>query len=141
VPRTEPVGCFIGRIARPEQPSAANNAPPVTFTRDVAPVLNRHCASCHRPGSIGPFALLTYQEAAAWAPTIQEVIDQGRMPPWLASPDHGKFANEARLTAAEKQLITSWIEQGTPAGDAADLPPPPVFNDSWRINEPDLVVS
>jgi hypothetical protein len=63
------------------------------------------------------------------------------MPPWLASPDHGQFANEVRLTTTEKQLLTDWISQGMPEGEASDLPPPPVFNDSWRINEPELVLS
>ncbi len=141
IPRTVPIGCFIGRIANTRQADAATNLPQITFNHDVAPILNRRCVSCHRPGSIGPFALLNYQDAAAWAPTIQEVVTQGRMPPWLASPDHGKFANEARLTAAEKQLIADWIAQGTPEGVPADLPPSPVFNDSWRIGEPELVLS
>ncbi|MBW8883220.1 MAG: redoxin domain-containing protein, partial [Planctomycetia bacterium] len=122
-PRTEAVGCFIGRLARPAHSPASNASQQITFNRDIAPVLNRRCVSCHRPGSIGPFALLTYEDTAAWAPTIQEVIDQGRMPPWLANPDYGSFANEARLTPAEKRLITNWIAQGMPEGDASDLPP------------------
>jgi peroxiredoxin len=141
VPHTEGVGCFIGRAAKTEPSRAGSDAPQVTFTRDIAPLLNRRCVSCHREGSIGPFALMTYQDAAAWALTIQEVITQGRMPPWLASPDHGKFANEARLTPAEKQLIADWIAHGTPQGDPADLPPTPFFNDSWHIGPPDLVLS
>jgi peroxiredoxin len=143
VPSTHAVGCFIGRIANPDPKHSrpANDSPKITFTRDIAPVLNRHCVSCHRPGSIGPFALLAYHDAVAWAPTIQEIIAQGRMPPWLASPDHGRFANEARLTAAEKQLLTDWIAQGMPEGEASELPPLTVFNDSWRIGEPDLVLS
>lgn len=141
VPATDAVGCFIGRIAAPPPPPTANDTSPVTFTRNIAPLLNRRCVSCHHPGSIGPFPLLTYRDAVAWAPTIQEVIAQGRMPPWLPNPDHGKFANEARLTRDEKQLITDWIAQGMPEGDASELPPPPVFNDAWRINEPNLIIS
>jgi peroxiredoxin len=134
VANTEAVGCFIGRVKRSEERGT------VTFTRDVAPVLYKHCVACHRPGSIAPFSLLTYRQASGWADTIQEVIAAGRMPPWLASPKYGKFANEARLSEAEKALIGEWIRHGVPEGDPRELPRPPVFSEDWRIPKPDFVL-
>lgn len=138
VPHTEAAGCFIGRAPKPAAPPAQGA---VTFTNDIAPILNKHCVACHRPGSIAPFSLLTYRQASGWADTIQEVIAAGRMPPWLADPQYGKFVNEARLSDAEKKLIDDWIRQGVPEGDPRDLPAPPAFSDEWRIPVPHQVVS
>ena len=134
-PVTEAPGCLIGRDKKPAE------AGPVTYTRDIAPLLNKHCVSCHRPGQATPFVLTSYKAAAGWAETAKEAIDAGRMPPWHADPRHGKFANERRLSAAEKQLFSAWIAAGLPRGDEADLPPPPVFPDGWNIPQPDLVLA
>lgn len=138
-PKTEPVGCLIGRVVPEKRRPAPAKA--VTFTQHIAPILHKHCVRCHRPGSIAPFSLLTYRQASGWSATIQEVIAAGRMPPWFADPRYGKFVNEARLSDAEKKLIDDWIEQGTPEGDPRELPAPPTFSDEWRIPQPDLIVS
>jgi hypothetical protein len=112
----------------------------ITYTKNIAPILNQHCVRCHRPGEIGPFSMTNYSEVVGWAEMMEEVIDQGRMPPWHANPEHGKFRNDARLSDAEKTLISKWIDNGAPEGDAADLPPVPKFAEGWQIGEPDLVV-
>ena len=82
----------------------------------------RRCVACHRPGEIAPFALTTYKQAAGWAETIAEVVGDGRMPPWHASPAHGKFRNDAHLADDEKRLIAAWVADGAPEGDPRDCP-------------------
>ena len=72
---------------------------------------------------------------------MREVVNENRMPPWHANPDHGEFSNNASLTADEKKLINKWVENGAPQGDPADLPEPQTFADGWRIGEPDFVVA
>ncbi len=133
-PRTEAVGCRIGRVAK----STAGGA--VTYAKDVARILQSHCVACHRPGEIGPFSLTDYHQAAGWSSMIAEVVDDGRMPPWHASPEYGKFANDTRLSGAEKQAIRDWVAAGSPEGDPADLPPPPRFVEGWQIPRPDVVL-
>jgi len=132
-PKTKAVGCWIGRVRSPGKGS-------VTYSNQVARVLRDHCVVCHRHGEIAPFALTTYEEAAGWADTIAEVVRAGRMPPWHASPDHGKFRNEARLTDAEKAAIAAWADDGAPQGDPDEPTAPPPGADGWRIPKPDLVV-
>ena len=132
-PTTPAVGCFIGRVHKP----AATGT--VTFAKDVARIFNKHCVECHRPGEIGPFSLTSYEEAIGWADTIDEVVRQGRMPPWHADPKYGHFANDSRLTAEEKKTIADWVQAGTPEGDPKDTPAPPTFAEGWRIPKPDVV--
>jgi peroxiredoxin len=134
-PQTRSVGCIIGR-----QKEVDPNAP-VTFSNEVARILNRRCVECHREGEIAPFALSEYEEAAGWADMIAEVVREERMPPWHASPEHGKFANDRRMTPEEKQTLYDWAEAGAPEGDPADLPEPPEFVSGWQLpREPDLVL-
>ena len=80
----------------------------------------------------------SYKQAAGWASMIDEVVQGGRMPPWHASPEFGKFSNEARLSAEEKQTIAAWVAAGAPEGDAEDLPEPAKYVEGWRIPAPDL---
>lgn len=133
-PRTEVVGCKIGRAPK------ADGDGKVTYAREVSRILQAHCVSCHRPGEIAPFSLTDYRQAAGWSSMIEEVVDEGRMPPWHASPDHGAFANDARLSADEKRTIRDWVAAGSPEGDPSDLPPPPRFVEGWQISRPDLVL-
>ena len=132
--RADAAGCRIGRVGKPKGSAT------VTYAKDVAPILRGRCVACHRPGEIGPFSLTDYRQAAGWAGMIAEVVDEGRMPPWHASPDHGQFANDARLTPEEKRTIAAWATAGAPEGNPADLPPPADFAEGWRIPKPDLVV-
>ena len=134
VAKTETAGCRIGRVARPKGEAT------VTYSREVARVLRDRCVSCHRAGEIAPFALDSYKQAAGWASMIDEVVRDGRMPPWHASPEHGKFANDARMTEAEKKAVADWVAAGAPEGDPRDLPEPAKYVEGWRIPAPDLVV-
>jgi thiol-disulfide isomerase/thioredoxin/mono/diheme cytochrome c family protein len=134
VPSTPVAGCRIARAARPK------DGGPITYTRQVARILQKNCQDCHRPGQIGPFSLLKYEDAAAWAGTIREVIEDGRMPPWYADPRHGKFANERRLSNEDRAALLAWIDAGAPKGDVRDLPPPRKFSDDWVIGKPDVVL-
>lgn len=133
VPRTQAVGCIIGKEQSVEPTGE------VTFNKHIAPILNARCVQCHREGEIGPFKLTDYQEVLGWEQTILEVIDDNRMPPWNANPEVGHFKNDPRLSDAERELLKTWVANGMPEGDAADLPPPPKFVEGWRIPEPDQV--
>jgi peroxiredoxin len=126
-PTTKFVGCLIGR----REPSPSDGE--VTYARDIAPILHKHCVSCHRPGEIAPFALTEYADVAAWADTMLEVIDDGRMPPWHADPAHGEFYNDARLPDEAKARFRQWVKAGVPEGNPADAPPLPEFSDAWGL--------
>ncbi|MBX6314299.1 MAG: ascorbate-dependent monooxygenase [Isosphaeraceae bacterium] len=111
-----------------------------TYTKDIAPILWKHCAGCHRPGEIGPFSLLTYQDAAKRASFLKEITASRRMPPWKAEPAFGAFHDVRRLSDAEIQTIAAWADAGAPEGDPQDLPPRPQFPEGWQLGEPDLVL-
>jgi hypothetical protein len=134
-PITEPSGCLIGRVQR--QPARGE----ITYSNQIARILGRHCVSCHRAGSIAPFALTSYEDAAGWAETIREVVCDRRMPPWDASPEYGVFSNDPSLSEDEKELMKKWVDNGAPRGDPKDLPEPLRFVEGWRIPKPDLVLS
>ena len=112
----------------------------VVFSRDVAPILMRHCVVCHRPGEIAPMSLLTHDEARPWARSIRRVVASGEMPPWFANPEHGAWANDARLSEEERETIVAWVDGGAPPGDPALMPEAPRFNDGWQLGEPDHVI-
>ena len=136
-PRTVAVGCVIGRSPKPRIDSAIES---VTYTRDVAPLLQKHCLECHREDQIGPFALTDYDEIVGWGATLLEVIDNGRMPPWHAAPPHDRFAGSRALSPGERDVIATWIEEGMPQGKLEDLPPEPKFVDGWSLpKEPDAI--
>jgi peroxiredoxin len=144
VPVTEAAGCYIGREkeAGDDAVEEAGDDSGVTFCKQVARVLNTHCVECHRPDEIGPFSLTDYEEIVGWADTIVEVIDDGRMPPWHASPEHGEFLNARHMPEQDREILREWVAAGMPYGDARDLPPPPAFVDGWLLpREPDLVLS
>ena len=132
--RADPVGCHIGRVLTPKADSE------VTYSKQIARIFQDHCVQCHRPGEIGPFALGSYDEVVGWAAMIREVVQEQRMPPWHANPNHGTFANDTRLSDEEKDQIYRWVAAGAPEGDRRDLPPPREFTTGWQIGEPDAVV-
>jgi mono/diheme cytochrome c family protein len=121
--------------ADPQRPPAG-----VTFAETIAPILHRHCASCHRPGEAAPFALLTYEDAARRARLIAEVTASRLMPPWHAAHGYGEFADERRLSDDEIGAIAAWAKSGTPRGDLSKLPAAPVFADGWQLGTPDLIL-
>jgi hypothetical protein len=116
---------------------AASDAP--TFYKDVLPVLQANCQSCHRPGEVAPMSLLTYESSRPWAKAIKAAIVKKQMPPWFADPNYGHFANERRLSDRDIQTISSWVDAGAPAGDAKDAPAPLAFESGWNI-KPDIIV-
>ena len=121
------------------------NQPAVTFTRDVAPILQRSCQSCHRPGQMAPMSLLTYQDVRPWARSIKQRVTERTMPPWGIDPHVGiqSFKNDPSLRDDEVEKIVKWVDAGAPMGIAADAPKPREFDDSdrWHIGKPDVVVT
>src|SRR5438067_9344061 len=103
----------------------------VTFTRDVTPILQKSCQSCHRPGAIAPMSLLTYQDARPWARSIKAKVTAREMPPWYIDHHVGitKFKDDPSLTDAEIATIAKWVDAGAPAGNPRDLPAPRQFSD------------
>ena len=119
--------------------STGASAPP-TFNKDVAPIFFANCTTCHRPGEVAPMSLMTYKDARPWARSIAAQVNNGAMPPWHADPRYGQFANERRLTDAQKSTIARWVDAGAPEGDPQDLPAAPQYVQGWRIGQPDAVV-
>ncbi len=120
--------------------SGKSNSAAVTFTKDIAPIIYKNCAECHRPGEIAPMSLMTYQEARPWAKSMREQVSQRTMPPWSADPKHGEWANDPRLSQQEIDTIAAWVAAGAPKGDDKDLPPAPKFATGWTIGEPDVII-
>jgi hypothetical protein len=111
-----------------------------TFYRDVLPILEQHCQSCHRAGEIAPMAFTTYEETRTYATAMAADVRVGKMPPWFADPAIGHFSNDPSLSAAESKTLLDWAIAGAPAGNAADAPAPRKFAEGWNIPQPDLVV-
>jgi hypothetical protein len=135
MPETAAAGCYIGKVQR-EKPHGE-----ITYAKDVARILQKRCTDCHRAGSIAPFSLTSYGDAAGWAETISEVLHGRRMPPWDADPKYGHFANDPGMPDSEKDIIYQWVKNGAPEGDARDMPAPPKYTEGWRIPKPDLILS
>jgi mono/diheme cytochrome c family protein len=114
--------------------------PTPTYHRDIAPILYRHCAECHRPGEVAPFPLLSYQDASKRAEWMAENVSQRRMPPWKAEPGFGHFIGERRLSEAEIDTVVRWAQGGAPEGSPADAPPTPTFSSGWGLGEPDVIL-
>jgi hypothetical protein len=130
-------------IGQSGAPSGASGQ--VTFTKDVAPILQRSCQSCHRPGSVAPMSLLTYDEARPWARSIKTKVTAREMPPWHVDRNIGitKFKQDPSLSDAEIATIAKWVDSGAPMGNPADMPKPRVFSelDQWFIGKPDIIVT
>jgi hypothetical protein len=146
----------LAAVGEPGGPVVAHPAPPprggpaaVTFTRDVAPILQQKCQVCHRPGSIAPMSLLTYEDARTYAPLIKARVAARTMPPWHIDRTVGvqKFKNDRSLTDQELDIVLRWVNAGAPKGDARDMPPPVQWpsEEKWNFAElfggpPDLIL-
>ena len=144
------LACAVVAVAPHLQAQAAQTpkAPEVTFTRDIAPILQRSCQNCHRPGGGGPMSLITYEDVRPWARAIKQRTGigphAGVMPPWYMEKNIGiqKYKDDPSLSAAEIAMVAKWADSGAPRGNDADMPPAKVWADNsvWRIGTPDLIV-
>jgi len=133
-----------------QQAGKAANPPAAgpTFTKDVAPILQKNCQNCHQSGAIGPMALATYEEVRPWARAIKQRVLAGEMPPYRYDRHVGiqQLKYDLRLSEAEMRTIALWVDNGTPRGNPADMPPPVTFPDpsKWAFAEelgpPDLII-
>ncbi len=133
-PATKPIGCSIVR----ERPKRKDGA--VTYYRDVLPILQENCQGCHRPGAVGPFALMNYKQAVNWAEDIKDYTQERKMPPWKPV-DGPAFHNERKLSTKDIRTLAAWVDDGTPEGDAKDAPPSRKFVEGWQLGQPDLVLT
>jgi hypothetical protein len=135
VNQTKPVGCVLP----PDGVNAIGTK--VTFARDIAPILQQRCETCHRPGQVAPFSLTDYEEAKSHAEMLVEVTRQRIMPPWIPGPETAhRFIGQRWLSDRELNLLADWVKSGCTLGDEADLPPAATFAEGWQLGEPDLVV-
>src|SRR6059058_1833684 len=119
--------------------TAGEDSKPVTFDKDVLPILQKNCQTCHRPGEIAPMSFLTYKDTRPWAKAIKEAVVSRQMPPWFADPNYGHFANDRTLSDATIKTLVAWADGGALEGDAQDAPPPVKFVDGWSIKR-DMVI-
>jgi thiol-disulfide isomerase/thioredoxin len=122
------------------EPPAAGQPGTVTFSADIAPLVFNHCTTCHRPGQVAPFGLLSYSDTRKHAKTMLRVIKDRYMPPWQPAPGHGDFRGERRLSSSQIALFEKWVKTGMAEGDPKKTPASPTFADGWRLGKPDLVV-
>src|SRR5262245_37230517 len=115
---------------------AADDAKPAaapTYAKDVAPIVQKNCQVCHRPGEAGPFPMLNYRQVRPWAQAMKVAVEAGKMPPWFADPRFGSFSNAISLTPTEKETLAKWADAGAPEGDPKDLPPSADWVEGWGI--------
>ena len=125
-------------------PSGGGAAAPTasaTFHKDVLPILQKNCQSCHRPGQIGPMPLLTYQQARPWANSIKAKVASRQMPPWLADPKYGHFLNDTSLKQSEIDTLVAWADRGAPEGNPSDGPAPVNFPEAGWLIQPDVTLA
>jgi hypothetical protein len=145
VPRLTYSSVFLAIIAvalfpifHPKPISAANQTP--TFYKDVLPILQTRCQSCHRPGEVAPMPLVTYKDTKPYAIAIAASVQSKMMPPWFADPKIGHFADDPSLTSAQIETIEAWAKTGAAAGDSKDAPPAPHWTEGWNIAHPDEIL-
>ena len=136
---------LAGMLAAAAPAGAQAGSQPVTFAKDVAPILQRSCENCHRPGGGAPMSLITYEDVRPWARAVRSRTEAREMPPWFIDKNIGiqAFKDDPSLSEAEIATIAAWVDGGARRGDPADMPPPREWpaGDQWSIGEPDLVVS
>ena len=138
-------GVVVCTTVSAQQPVATGQGP-VTFTKHVAPILQKSCQSCHRPGSVAPMSLLTYEEARPWARSIKQKVVGRSMPPWYVDKSVGiqTFKDDRSLTEQEIATIVAWADGGAPRGNPADMPPPLTFDKErykWTLQDGNQAVT
>ena len=129
-------------IGTTHEDRAVASAPP-TWASDVAPIIHRNCASCHRPGQVAPFSLLSYNDVKSRAQAIVDVTGRRYMPPWPPAQAEGFLAlrDERRLKPAEISTLKAWVAADMPVGDVSRIPAPPIYPVGWKLGVPDLILS
>jgi hypothetical protein len=131
---------FLTELAMGAACLAADQSSSVTFTKDVLPVLQKNCQSCHRPGQVAPMSLLSYQEARPWAKAIKTAVATRKMPPWFADPNYGHFINDRSLKQSDIDKLVKWADSGAVEGNPKDAPPPVAWpKGGWGI-QPEVVM-
>jgi hypothetical protein len=130
-------GFIVIWLARPAADDVSSR---ITFNKDVLPILQNNCQSCHRPGEVAPMTFTTYVETRPWAKAIKQAVLTKKMPPWFADPRYGHFSNAPRLTETDVQTIAAWADSGAPEGNPEDKPAPVRWPDGWHI-KPDAIAS
>ena len=126
--------CFCVALQEPVAPTTP------TFYKDVLPILQDHCQSCHRAGEVAPMPLVTYEQTRPWAGAMAQAVEMKMMPPWFADSRYGHFSNDASLSDQQISTILAWSAAGASAGNAHDAPAPRKWAEGWNIPQPDLVV-
>jgi hypothetical protein len=121
--------------------ASVKSAAVVTFSKEVAPIIQKNCQPCHRPGEVAPMSFMNYKEVRPWAKSIREKVVTREMPPWFADPKHSEFSNDCRLSQKDIDTIVAWVEGGTKEGNPKDMPPNPTYTDGWQIGKPDVVLT
>jgi mono/diheme cytochrome c family protein len=130
---------FVSNVGKEPFSNAVPENP--TYAEHIAPILNKHCVQCHRPGEVAPFPLIGYDNAKKWATMAKVVTGSRQMPPWKAKEGFGEFADSNRLSDVQVATIKKWEEMGSPRGDAKREPQAPTFASDWPLGKPDLTVS
>ena len=136
---TLPILALAALFVPPSAAAESKADPAPTWAEDVAPIVYRSCAGCHRPGEVAPMSLLSYAEARPWARSIRKAVHDRAMPPWHADSTQVAYANDRSLSEEEIATLVRWVDAGAPAGDLDAAPAPPTFTDGWRLGEPDRV--
>jgi hypothetical protein len=134
-------GLVVTFVAATLLVAAVPDKPTPTFYKDILPILQGHCQSCHRLGEVAPMPLVTYEQTRPWASTIAKSVQNGMMPPWFADQRFGHFSNDPSLTPAQIATVLSWVQAGTPQGNPHDAPSPPQWAEGWNITRPDMVLT
>lgn len=130
--------CVIGLVLGVASTSTATVGSSVTYYRDVLPILQNHCQSCHRSGQVAPMSFQSYRETRPWAEAIKYAVLAKKMPPWLTERQFVPVSDHSKLKPNEIETIVRWVDEGAPAGDPRDAPPPAYLQEGRRTNDPFL---
>jgi mono/diheme cytochrome c family protein len=129
---------FLVTLPVAAAPQASGKNVP-TFYKDILPLLQDHCQSCHRSGEVAPMPLMTYEQTRPWAPAIAKAVQSGMMPPWFADPQFGHFSDDPSLSPQQVSTLLAWVASGTPPGNPQDAPAQKQWAEGWNIAKPDMV--
>src|SRR2546429_4196654 len=132
--------CFATLMLGGTAMAAQIPSSPITFNKDVLPILQKNCQGCHRPGQIAPMSLLSYKEARPWAKAMKTAVATRKMPPWFADPQYGHFTNDRSLKQGDIDTIVKWVDGGALEGNAKDAPAPIEWPPEGWVIRPDIIV-